>query len=343
MNAAQLFKAAGSREQMRRFVLLVLCLPTMIVAVDHFTWMDPQFHLDHSNAWFHVWMVLKTGMLSWVIGRLLGGTLYGWLLLAWSVALIDLHTLTQRGGNAVFVSTMISSQAGFLVMWAILSEVAAAWRITAAIIASTIIILHASSFDNTWPLEGMSIAQSIAVVVLSGACLLIRRLGCRLRRMTSETLDDETIEDGAFRFSIIHMLVWMTVLPPLLMVLVGLNWRIYQQLTWVDAWPATLIGSLIAIVCLATIWLALGARWLIVRITAAVAALLAASYAMDLQTPPFQGPWPYEIMLHLTMGIDEQWQTWFALLSALLAAMLLFLRADGYRLVRTKPRRGEVL
>jgi hypothetical protein len=339
MVVGQSLKAAGDRTQMRRFVLLALLLPPVIVAIDHVTWMGTQTaHRFDPKAWFYAWLVVKTALVTWLTGRQLGNTLYGWLLLAWGLALLDLNTLVRVEDHGGLASSVVASQASLLVVWAILGEGLAAWRIAAAMVAATLIIFHASLFDENWSFEGMPILQSLAVVILAGLCLAMRRLGVRLRRAEAHHSAIPASSNLAFQFGVKHMLVWMTALAPLLMVLVGLNWEILRQLTWRDAMPAALGSVTSAVVGLATTWLVLGERYLVLRLALAAPAIFAASWAMNRQAPPQFGAWPNELMLRLVhrFHYDELWHAWFLLLSGLLAAMLLFLRADGYRLKRVK-------
>src|SRR5688572_24603357 len=94
-----------SNADLRRFALVAICLPTAIVMVDHLTWMNSWLleSYEARQRFFFPWMVAKTALLAWAAGRMFGSTFYGWILLAWGVALIDVHT--YGASHSLFASS----------------------------------------------------------------------------------------------------------------------------------------------------------------------------------------------------------------------------------------------
>jgi len=338
-------------DDVRRFALVALTLPTAIAAIDHLTWMNWSILASYETRQqiFFLWMVAKTALLAWCAGRMFGATLYGWLLLGWGIALIDVNTFRASLGSddvAGLAYTSLSAQLGFLVLWSILATTAAAWRIAAGMVATAGIIFHATSLYSGWSFESMPVTQALAAVVVAILCISLRLAGFRLQRIADAPDPSESKQREVFQFGIKHMLIWTTALPPLLLVMKGIDWFVYRRLGYVDLFPAALISVCTALITLATIWLVLGQGNVILRIAFATSAILVAGLTMYAQSSSYllvYGPWPNQPMIRMTVTLGNLWSVWFALVSGLLAAMLLFLRAAGYRLVRPKPRRGEVV
>jgi hypothetical protein len=328
--------------------LIALTLPTAIAAVDHLTWMNWSAFASYETRQqlFFSWMVAKTALLAWFAGRMFGATLYGWLLLGWGIALIDVNTFRASIGSddvAGLAYTSLSAQLGFLVLWSILATTAAAWRIAAGMVATAGIILHATSLYSGWSFESMPVTQALAAVVVAILCISLRLAGFRLQHIARASELPESKLREVFQFGVKHMLIWTTALPPLLLVMKGIDWVVYRRLGYVDVFPAALISACTALVTLATIWLILGQGNVTLRVAFTTFAIFFAGLTMYAQSSKYllvYGPWPNPPMIRMTVTIAGLWYVWFALVSGLLAAMLLFLRAAGYRLVRPKLLRG---
>jgi hypothetical protein len=338
----------GVRDDVRRFALVALTLPTAIMAVDHLAWMNRSLLADYVtwHQFFFVWLVVKTALLAWFAGRMFGATLYGWILLGWGIALIDVNTFRASLGSddvAGLAYTSLSAQLGFLVLWSILATTAAAWRIAAGMVATAGIIFYATSLHSGWSYDSMPITQALAAVVVAILCISLRLAGFRLQQLVGAPELRESKQREIFQFGVKHMLIWTTALPPLLLVMKGIDWFVYRRLGYVDLFPAALISVCTALVTLATIWLVLGQGNIVLRIAFAAFAILVAGLTMYAQSSSYllgYGPWPNEPMIRMTVTLGGLWGVWFALVSGLLAAMLLFLRAAGYRLVRPQPPKG---
>jgi hypothetical protein len=335
-------------DDVRRFALVALTLPTAIAAVDHLPWMNWSVFASYGTRqqFFFLWLVAKTALLAWCAGRMFGATLYGWILLGWGVALIDVNTFRASIGSddvAGLAFTSISAQLGFLVLWSILATTAAAWRIAAGMAATAGIIFHATSLHAGWSYDSMPITQALAAFVVAILCVSLRLAGFRLQQIDRLPDPGESKQRDVFQFGVKHMLIWTTALPPLLLVMKGIDWFVYRQLGYVDIFPAALLSACTALVTLATIWLVLGQGLAVLRIAFAALAIFAVGWTMYVQSISYAlvyGPWPRQPMIRMIITLESLWGVWFALVSGLLAAMLLFLRAAGYRLVRPKLRRG---
>jgi hypothetical protein len=338
---------AEGRSELRRFALVALTLPTAIVLVDHLTWMNPSLPASHEarQQFFLLWLVAKSALLAWCSGRAFGATFYGWTLLGWGVALIDVHTygasndLFRSDDVAGLAYTIISAQAGFLVLWSILATTAAAWRIAAGMVATAGIIFHATSLDSGWALEPLTVVQTLAAGVSAILCVSLRLTGFRLQQIAVATSLHGAQQRDVFQFGVKHMLIWTTALPPLLLVMKGIDWVVYRRLGVLDIFPAGLLSGCTALVTLATIWLILGKGNVILRIAFAAFAILVAGLTMYAQSSSYllaYGPWPNQPMIRMVIALGSLWGVWFALVSGLLAGMLLFLQAAGYKLTRSK-------
>jgi hypothetical protein len=335
----------------RRFALVALTLPIAIVAIDHLTWMNRSVLTSHESRqqFFFLWLVAKSALLAWCAGGMFGATLYGWILLGWGVALIDVHTygasqeLFRSDEVAGLAHTIVSAQAGCLVLWSILSTSAIGWRIAACMAGTALIIFHASSLGSSRIFSPITVAQTWAVVVLTLLCVSLRLAGFRLQQIVDAPGLKGSKQREVFQFGMKHMLIWTTALPPLLLVMKGIDWVVYRRLGYVDVFPAALISAYTALVTLATIWLVLGQGNVILRVAFAAFSIFFVGFTLYVQSSKYllvYGWWPNPPMIRMTMMIADLWTVWFALVSGLLAAMLLFLRAAGYRLARPKLRKS---
>jgi hypothetical protein len=336
-----------SHAALRRFALVAICLPTAIVLIDHLTWLNSWLlgTYEARQQFFFPWMIAKTALLAWSAGRLFGSTLYGWILLGWGVALIDVHT--YGASHSLFGSsdivgltyTIVSAQAGFLILWSILAKTAAAWRIASGMVAATIIIFHASLLAGQGTGDSMLLMQTIAAVILAALCLVLRLSGFKLEQVKSPSEVSSRPTRDVFQFGLKHMLVWTTALPPLLIVVKGIDVLIVRSLGVADLFPAALASTCIAFVCLAAIWLNVGRGKFVLRLAFFAFAVLISGLTMYVQSSNLltvYGQWPKAPIVRATVLIGSRWVAWFALVGCLLASLLEFLTAARYRLQRVR-------
>jgi hypothetical protein len=329
---------------LRRFALVAICLPTAIALIDQLTWMNPSLiAYEARQQFFFPWMIAKTALLAWCAGRIFGSTLYGWILLSWGVALIDVHT--YGASHSLFGSsdmvgltyTIVSAQASFLILWSILAKTAAAWRIASGMVATTIIIFHASLLGGFRMGDAILLMQTMAAAILAIVCLALRLFGYKLEQVESTTEAPGRAKRDVFQFGLKHMLVWTTALPPLLLVVKGIDILIIRNVGVADLFPAALVSSCIAFVSMGTIWFAVGRGNIVLRLAFFAFAILISGFTMYAQSSnlvTLYGQWPRPLIVHATVLIGDRWVHWFALVGGLLASLLAFLTAAGYRLQR---------
>jgi hypothetical protein len=181
-------------------------------------------------------------------------------------------------------------------------------------------------------------------------CGGLRLLGFRLQLIQHVvTTGTEESELRANQFGLKHMLVWATALVPTLLVLQGFNILIFKRLGAHGAFSLTLVAVSIATINLIAIWAIVGGgRWIIRML-----ALLVVPFLLGIGTMMWMqyvdrmfrtNRWNlsrYDTLLGEIIGARQTWLTWLWLNAALLAALLLFLRAKGYRLIR-KSRRAAL-
>jgi hypothetical protein len=151
------------------------------------------------------------------------------------------------------------------------------------------------------------------------------------------------------QFGMKHMLIWFTVSGPLLLLIRGLD------LKGTTVFPAALLSVSIATVNLLAIWAVLGSGYWVLRFAALIgiplaialgmskysAYLIAANTitrrnAMGLTWTDWTANY-YGSIKWVIGEMQNHWIAWLWLDAALLAALLLFFRASGYRLTRSAP------
>jgi hypothetical protein len=154
------------------------------------------------------------------------------------------------------------------------------------------------------------------------------------------------------QFGLKHMLMWATALVPILLVARGLDFILLKQLGGPDLFPFILVALTVATVNLLAMWTVLGGGYVLLRLSAllVISFLLAigighylayveSTYVRSVNN---MGSWSYvsysnnwyESLVNGLAEVRDSWAHWLWLDAALLAALLLFLRANGYRLIR---------
>ncbi len=329
----------------RTLAAVAVGVPAALVLIDHLAWpLDGQGVLswETRSTLFFPWLVAKTALLSWCAGRFLGANVYGWIVLIWTQAMLDVHTFRASLGNdSTLCQTLVSAQIGFLAVWTILGVTALPWRLTALLLAAAGIILQSQLMDDNWRGESIPFLQTVSALLVAAVCLVLRWSGFRVTPPAGAAPADAAANSArSFQFGVKHMLVWTTALAPLLLVVRGVDVYIVRQLGLADLYPGALVSVSTALVTLATIWLSLGQGAVVLRIVGYVVVVAIASLGLQWQSDQwlaaYRGNWNFRgvMALAIEMGGSHLWGKWFALISALLAGMLLFLRASGYRLTK---------
>jgi hypothetical protein len=139
----------------------------------------------------------------------------------------------------------------------------------------------------------------------------------------------------SYQFGVKHMLIWLTVAGPLLLFVRSLEFG------GRGLYPAALVAVSVATVNLIAIWAVLGGGYWIIRVASLlgvpfVIAKGMINYSVYLKSSSSSskpGGW-YGTISWTLADMKDLWTAWLWLDAALLAALLLFLRASGYRLIR---------
>ena len=330
-----------------KVAIIATALPFALILIDHFLWLSPSLIGSAGTLrrmLYFPWIVVETGILAWVAGRFLGVTLFGWIFFLWGEALVGIHAYGASNGMmshqyASLATTVISAQIGFLVAWAILGDVAVAWRLACGLVAITGVVFLSSKVETGWDGELLPLIQALAGLIVAGVCVALR-LGRFQMLNLSEGSGSKRDRGQVFRFGVKDMLVWTAALAPLMVVLRGLEMISFRRAGMVDVYPAGLICGCIALITLAAIWLTLGSGMLALRVVAFVSAVVGATLFMRTQSQDWlaqYGPWPSMRLIHFSIEMLDLWWAWFAMLGGLLAALFIFLWAAGYRLARLGP------
>lgn len=323
-----------------RLVFLAVLLPTFVAATN-----QAAFKLaahPGMQLWLYPWMVLTTAALSYCVGRYLNPTWFRWLLFAWCLVLIDMLTMANSWGSYeghVFSYVLLSAQINLLMFWAVVGPSKWQIRLPAALVGGALLLFLASALGEYWTSQGWYFSLLIAATVGGGVCVGLRQLGFRLRneqQLTSRA--DGEPERTARQFGLRHMFVWATAIVPLLLAIRAIELSYFMpQLDSESIFAAALLAASIASVNLISIWCVLGSgRWFVrLGCLLIIPCLIAAGvgfYSKHLES--LYGRWPNLPVLDAMISMNGHWHTWFWLSAALLAALLLFLRAQGYRLAR---------
>jgi hypothetical protein len=223
-----------------------------------------------------------------------------------------------------------------LTLWAILGPIGWQWRLPTVLPAAAIIILFYKVFeswgDDQWKFRMLVVA--VIVVILCGA---LRLRGFTLQRATNDEATETTAAEQLHQFGVKHMLIWTAALVPILVALRGIYFLNFINVGNFGVFPFALLVVVIAAVNMITIWCVLGGGPWPIRLGAllVIPPLLGAGVILYMETLYRGTPRRYDPVVYDIARSGLSWRNWLLLDAAFLAAMLLFLFANGYRLVRT--------
>jgi hypothetical protein len=333
-----------------RLLICAMLIP-VVVAVTNQLLLDVLYTYPKLSVLLYPWLALGTAVLSWSTGRYLYPAWLRWTIFAWSLVLLDLLTFIACITHRVdfqFGYILVSAQISLLTLWAVLGPGSWQWRLPAVAAMVPLVVIFCGSFvgaTRSWNL--MMLVTAPIVTVLCGA---LRYLGFALRDPKSEA--DGAAGSGhrpSYQFGVKHMLIWLTVTGPLLLLVRGLDFGGRGIFT------AAVLAVALATVNLIAIWAVLGGGHWLIR----VAALLAAPYliaqgmtyystylksaSLNIAISPRRYQNWYGTVAWSLVEMEKLWTAWLWLDAALLAALLLYLRAIGYRLMRGGVLRTAVL
>jgi hypothetical protein len=284
--------------------------------------------------WLYPWMVLSTAVLSWCTGRYLSPAWFRWVVFVWCLALVDILTIWACLSHRVeqdFGYIVVSSQISLLVLWAVLGT--GTWQLRLPSVAAVVplVIVFANSIStNRYVSHNWDVMMLITAPAVAMVCGGLRYLGFLLVPQSTGSESRGQGRRPTYQFGTKHMLIWLTVTGPLLLVVRSID---FDGQT---AFPAALVATSVATVNLLAIWAVLGGGHWIIRsaFVLGIPFLIANGmtyYSAYLKTIAVQ----YRSISYTLMNMEEHWFEWLWLDAALLAALLLFLRASGYRLMRS--------
>jgi hypothetical protein len=323
-----------------RLVLFALILPAVYAASTQLLY-SLAVYSQSVRPWLYPWMIFATAVLSWGLGRYVEQAWIRWALFAWCLLLLDLLTISACLANGPlpyhFAYVLVSAQISLLVIWTTLSTVPWQWRLPGALIALTVVIVFATLFaDHEYAAQNWHAMLLLTSLVIVLSCFGLRLFGFVLQKSDAIPMEGH-IRDSLHvnQFGLKHILIWATAMVPLLLIARGLDFLLLSHLGAQNIFLAALAALTIAAINLVTIYAVLGGGSWIVRLVIFVTAtgLLAIGLAKYFNYVYWQNR-SFSAMFYSMIQMRNQWVYWLCLDALLLAALLLFLRASGYRLAR---------
>ena len=323
----------------RRSLAVAIVAPALVVLSELLIGPQPSV----TSVPYVALLVAKITLLAWCVGRWVRQPWLRWSVFCWSVVLVDMgafahFSLSSQNGEGI---ALVMAQGSALAFWGVLSTLRWVWRLAVALCAVTLIIPVAAWGFNHWGCEAWLPVLVMVVLLQIAGYWAMRGLGYRVAEQGAPPPDRNDV--GVTNFGIGHMLVWSTALAPLLLIVQGQGWRAdgFQR-----AWTALITDPAIAVCmallitagCVAVTTTVLSKRgvWIVfvglVVLSISIGALSAWSMIRRMMVRGWGG-WPYS-MDDLVIDMHGQWLTWALLCYGVLAAMMVFFRASGYRLTR---------
>jgi hypothetical protein len=323
-------------------VLFAVLLPAFVALSTQWVFVAIQYQ-RLQPAWLYPWMTFATALLSWCVGRYLDPAWLRWLVFVWCLALLDIVTIAACLGAGVpdeIGYVLVSAQITFITVWAILGPWGWQWRLPMVLLTAATIVVQSGSFSNQWNAESWDAIMVLTAVVVALLCIGLRFCQFRLRKtetVTSSELAADALQ--ANQFGMKHMLIWATAVVPILLVARGLEGLFVSALLQGVWYVALVLATCIATTNLVAISAALGSGRVLIRVAllfvlpiVIAAGLTFYSSVLEAQYGRWNGPGLVNVMIEMR----HYWFTWLGLATALSAALLLFVRAGGYRLSRGK-------
>lgn len=288
------------------------------------------------------WMALSAAAISWCAGRYLYPAPLRCVIFVWCLALLDLLTFlaAMSRNDAHFGYMLVSAQINLVILWTILGPGGWQWRLPAMLAVTPLVIIFGTSIGSRWWYAGSwQLVVLLAAIMAAIVCAALRWLGFRLQpALFIPQTDPQTL--GISQFSVKHMLVWSAAIVPLLLIARSLDFLFITRIRQNEFFPLTLISVGLATVNIVAIWIVLGAGFWLLRVALLILAPLLITVGLEVYSSFIVSQFgPYSSyrrpMSDLYIEMSGNWFAWIWQGTALLAALLLFLRASGYRFVRT--------
>jgi hypothetical protein len=347
--------ASGLLPQPGALLTFAVLLPAAVAATNQVLFeLVPSY--PSLRTWLYPWMAASTAVLSWCAGRYLFPIWLRCTVFAWCLALLDTLTIAACFGRGVdnhFGYALVASQVSLIVLWAILADANWQWRLPIVLVTASAVIVFSGSFDDSWNARHWNLLIIVTALVVALVCGLLRWRKFTLRHADKESIgprDNESLR--THQFGLKHMLLWATAMVPILVVVRGLDFLLFKRLGGSDLLPFALVALSVASVNLIAIWAVLGKGLVIARVAALVVlpyllAMGLRSYLQHIESTYktwrigtsgqnyqiWSNAW-FDSLINGIFDANDNSVSWLWLNAALLAALLLFLRASGYRLAR---------
>lgn len=330
-------------EELPAILLIGILLPGLIVSFDWvFLYADRGLWGDsvYKNL-FALCLAVQTAILSFAAGAFLKDGILRWSVFLWGIALLHLMVFLLALASPHLFQSLIVAELGFLAVWGILS--AHGWEVKTTLLLVALCLCSLAGQTAAWIGAAESVESWVPMIATIGLSGVLWLLGFRIEhedaaewnRVTFVAVDPSSwrrflgarfwtpylvklyqlsVPQGArMQFSIAHLFVWMTALSPVLAVVRVVDWAVLNYLG--DNAREILVpvhfGAQViylAAMTLVALWAALGEEPVLVRV------------------PLLCG---LTLVLAWLLGVIDNW-----LATILLAALLLFFRAMGQRLIR---------
>lgn len=332
---------APSSLRLRALLLWAVAAPCAVAGVTYaalYRLASPVWEFE--TAPVYLLFIGEIALLGYGLARGISQRVWRWGVFCWLLLLINLLLFSHQsfaGWRAsVVLRSLWAAQVGTLMLWAILGTAPIFyWRFPLAAIIALPFVALAFTGGNWWAWQdvGVRIAGLWLFLALVAAALrwrgyqIVRTFAFPPSRLHAAGASDEL---RAHQFGVRHLLIWMTSVSLLLAVSKALDlFRvIYASGSgWGDWLDAVVSGAALCLALLIALWAALGegSAWL--RWSACLLATPAFGLALEawdrwvMRLSPF-APWNFV------------WTIWVSLASAMLVALLMIVRGEGFRLVR---------
>lgn len=339
-NSAQ--KPASGLASLIRLLIFAVLLPAIVAGTNQWIFNAIPFS-PWLQPWLYPWMAASTAVISWCSGRYLSPAWLGWIIFGWCLVLLDLLTFIACIDGRLedqYGYVLISAQIALLVLWAILGPGAWQLRLPAVAAVAPLVMIFSGSFVGWqgWYTRTWNMMMLLTAFIIALLCGGLRYLGFSLQILSPQGASEaEIAKRPSYQFGTKHMLIWLTVTGPLLLFVRSIDFA------GSGFFPAALLAMSVATVNLIAIWAILGGGHWVVRVISllGIPFLIAqgmAYYSTYLKAGAGTMRWNrlYGTTAWTIGEMEDLWLVWLWLDAALLAALLLFLRAGGYRLLRSK-------
>ncbi len=322
----------------RGLMLISMALPAAITASNLLL-------LNHApNNFLHYayypWMILSIAVLSHLAGRLLNPFWLSCVVFVWSLMLLDLLTVIACVGGTVdreMGFALVSAEVSLIALWSILGIGNWQLRLPAALVTLPLVNILMHSLEQYYRFN-WTIIIAFCAAVMAILCGGLRSFGFAMMLEMSVGVERPATappKKTSLQFGVKHMLIWLTAMGPLILIARSLDLQFEAN------FAVALVGLSAATLNLTAIWSVLGSgpAWLrlasLIAIPLGIAAALNA-YSAHLASSrgSYWSPSNSNSLTFATIEMHGRWFSWCLPAAALLAALLLFLRARGYRLMR---------